>query len=171
MQVFLGLGSNLDSPVTQLQQAVIAIAGLPATRVLACSPVYRNPALPLPGETVSTQPDYCNAVLLIETTLDALALLDGLQGIERAQGRVRGERWAARTIDIDLLLYGDRIIDQPRLTVPHPGLAARRFVLQPLADLAPELRLPAAAPLRGRSVRELLAACPPGPLSLVGQLT
>lgn len=171
MQVFLGLGSNLDSPLTQLQRATNAVDALTATRVLARSPVYRNPALPLPGETISTQPDYCNAVLLIETGLEPLALLDALQAIELAQGRVRGERWAARTLDIDLLLYGDRMMDHPRLTVPHPGLAARRFVLQPLADIAPALHLPAGTPLAGRTVRDLLAQCPPGPLAVAGQLT
>lgn len=164
MRAWIGLGSNLDDPLAQLQRAVAALAAHPAVRIAARSPVYRNPAMLQPGQP--PQPDYLNAVVGIDTTLEPLALLDLLQAIEQAQGRVRGERWGARTLDLDILLYDDRVIDLPRLVVPHPGLRERRFALQPLADIAPGLRLP-----DGTTIATLLAACPPAPLGMVGQLT
>lgn len=89
------------------------------------------------------QPDYLNAVVKFQTDLDPLALLDVLQDIETHHGRVRsGERWGPRTLDLDLLLYADQVIDTPRLTVPHPGIADRSFVLLPLAELTPDLTIP-----------------------------
>lgn len=165
VRAWLGLGSNLDDPPAQLQHAVHALAALPQTRVVLRSPVYRNPALPVPGQP--PQPDYFNAVVAVDTGLAPLALLDSLQGIENARGRVRGSvRWAARTLDIDLLLYGSETLRLTRLTVPHPELAGRRFVLQPLLDIAPALALP-----DGTAVADLLARCPPGELTLAGRLT
>ena len=113
------------------------------------SPLYRNPAIG-PGQ----QPDYLNAVAELHTTLDAPMLLSQLQSIELAQGRVRNERWAARTLDLDLLLYGDACIDLPQLQVPHPRLCERNFVLYPLHDIAPDLVLP-----HGTSLRALLDCC------------
>jgi 2-amino-4-hydroxy-6-hydroxymethyldihydropteridine diphosphokinase len=102
------------------------------------------------------QPDYLNAVAMLDTRLAPLALLDALQGIEQQQGRVRsGERWGPRTLDLDLLLYGSAVISGPRLEVPHPGIRQRSFVLVPLADLAPELVFP-----DGQSLREALRQCP-----------
>lgn len=163
MRAWLALGSNLDDPPAQLQRAVDALRRLPGTRVIACSPVYRNPALQLPGQ--SPQPDYCNAVVAVDTDLAPLPLLDALQAIETAQGRVRGQRWGARTLDLDLLLYGNEVIDHPRLQVPHPAMRERRFVLQPLVDIEPELRLP-----DGSTAGEWLARCPPSPLTAAGRL-
>lgn len=169
MRAWVGIGSNLagdtDGPRAQLQRAVDALALLPATRVVAVSPVYRNPPLLLPGQAAPDQPEYCNAVAGLDTALAPLALLDALQAMEHAQGRVRAERWGARTIDLDLLLFGNDTIRNERLTVPHPGIAERRFVLQPLFDIAPDLVLP-----DGRTVRELLARCPPSPLVRDGEL-
>ncbi|WP_297529355.1 2-amino-4-hydroxy-6-hydroxymethyldihydropteridine diphosphokinase [Thiohalobacter sp.] len=145
----IGLGSNLGEPERQLRQAVAALASLPESRLLAVSSLYRNPPM-----GPADQPDYLNAVALLETGLEPEPLLDALQAIERAQGRLRdGTRWGPRTLDLDLLLYGARCIDSPRLQVPHPGLAVRAFVLAPLVEIAPELALP-----DGRPVATLAAA-------------
>ncbi|MFO7604106.1 MAG: 2-amino-4-hydroxy-6-hydroxymethyldihydropteridine diphosphokinase [Gammaproteobacteria bacterium] len=147
---YIGLGSNLDHPQTQLRQAIDAIAVLPGCRRLALSSLYRSRPL-----GPQDQPDYINAVMAIETTLAPLALLDELQAIEQAQGRVRGaERWGPRTLDLDLLLYAAEEYDAPRLKIPHPGLHERSFVLYPLYEIAPALVIPG----RGALV-ELLAHC------------
>lgn len=135
---YVGLGSNQDDPVAQLRKALRALAGLPDTRLVAHSPLYRNP--PLGG---LPQPDYVNAVAGLLTRLPAPALLDALLALETAQGRRRdGGRWASRTLDLDLLVYGRAQIDEPRLRVPHPGMAERNFVLFPLLDIAPGLEIP-----------------------------
>ena len=134
---YVALGSNLDQPLQQLRKACTALAALPDSRLADSSHIYRSAAVG-PGE----QPDYLNAVTVVTTELAPLVLLDALQGIEQAHGRKRGRRWGARTLDLDLLLYGDEVIDLPRLRVPHPGLADRAFVLYPLRDLCPELVLP-----------------------------
>lgn len=147
----IGLGSNLGQPAAQLARAFAALDRLPKTRVISRSSLYRS--RPLGG---LDQPDYLNAAAVLETGLDAHALLDELLAIEAAQGRVRGgERWAARTLDLDLLVYGAERHDDPCLTVPHPGLAARDFVLHPLFEIAPELEIPGVG-----SLRTCLAACP-----------
>lgn len=164
MHAYIGLGSNLDDPAAQLQRALDALAAMPGTRVLSVSALYRNPAMQAPGAR-APQPDYLNAVAAIDTTLAPLALLDALQAIEAAQGRVRGERWSARTLDLDVLLYGNERIDTDRLQVPHPGLRERRFVLQPLADLAPSLVLP-----DGTRIADLLARCAPSAMTPAGSL-
>lgn len=147
---FIGLGSNLGQPRVQLQRALDALAALDECRLGEVSPLYANPAVG-PG----TQPDYVNAVAELFTTLEPHALLARLQRIENDQGRVRTERWGARTLDLDLLLYGDRSIDTPTLQVPHPRLRERNFVLYPLHDIAPDLRLPDSTPLAA-----LLDCCP-----------
>jgi len=150
--VYVGIGSNLQQPHDQVQAAVRALRQLPMTELLAVSPLYRSPPMG-PGD----QPDYINAAAALATTLVPEVLLDGLQAIESRQGRVRGERWGPRTLDLDILLYGDRVIDSPRLQVPHPGIADRAFVLVPLFDIAPGLRIPQLGPLVGlvnRQVRE-----------------
>ncbi len=149
MHAFIGLGSNLDEPEAQLQRALEALAELPASRLLGGSRLYRSAPM-----GPQDQPDYINAVALIDTALGPHALLDALQAIENAQGRVRTRRWGERTLDLDLLLYADEVIADERLSVPHPGIAERNFVLYPLAELAPELILP-----DGRALTELLAAC------------
>jgi 2-amino-4-hydroxy-6-hydroxymethyldihydropteridine diphosphokinase len=138
VRVYIGLGSNLASPLRQVRVAIAELAQLPQSRLCAISPLYRSRPLGPAG-----QPDYINAVAALETTLTPLELLDGLQAIEKRHGRKRGAvRWGPRTLDLDLLLYGDAVIDEPRLTVPHPEMAQRGFVLRPLADIAPLLRLP-----------------------------
>lgn len=150
MRCFVGLGSNLDDPVQQLQRALAALAALPASRLGAVSRFYRNPAIG-PGP----QPDFVNAVAELDTGLDAETLLAQLQAIETAQGRRRTVRWGARTLDLDLLLYGDQVIDTPTLQVPHPRMLERNFVLHPLHDIAPDLVLPDGSSLSGR-----LDCCP-----------
>ncbi len=149
IRAYIGLGSNLDEPLQQLQQAIIALQQIPDSRLTARSRFYRSKPM-----GPADQPDYVNAVAMFDTCLEPLALLDALQAIEQQQGRVRdGERWGPRTLDLDLLLYGPEAIDLPRLQVPHPGLTQRSFVLQPLFDLAPELTFP-----DGLTLREALAA-------------
>ena len=142
IRCFIGLGSNLDEPLQQIERALDALAGLDGSALGAVSPFYRNPAIG-PGE----QPDFINAVVELETSLTPLALLAHLQRIENSQGRVRNVRWGARTLDLDLLLYGDRIVALPELQVPHPRLRERNFVLYPLHDIAPTLMLPDDTPL------------------------
>jgi 2-amino-4-hydroxy-6-hydroxymethyldihydropteridine diphosphokinase len=155
VSVFVGLGSNLDDPRQQVRSALDALAELEASRVSGVSSLYRSAPMTGPG-VPSDQPAYINAVARLESGLSAAALLEALQAIELRHGRVRGgERWGPRTLDLDILLYGDQVIDTPRLRVPHPGLAERSFVLYPLAEIAPDLDIPGVGPLRG-----LLARCP-----------
>lgn len=129
----IGLGANLGRPVESLRRAAEALAGLRDTRLLALSRFYRTPAW---GRL--DQPDFVNAAALLETRLEPQALLDALLLIEREAGRERGEgsRWGPRVLDLDLLLYGGRIIELPRLRVPHPHLHERAFALVPLAEIA-----------------------------------
>lgn len=133
---FIGLGSNLASPRAQVEQALAELAQLPETCLVASSPLYQSTAVG------PEQPDYINAVACINTNLAPLYLLDQLQALEQAHQRVRIEHWGPRTLDLDLLLYGDKIIDHPRLQVPHPYLKQRNFVLYPLAAIAGGLVLP-----------------------------
>ncbi len=134
---YIGLGSNLDSPQRQLKCALQALEHNQWIDVCSISAYYRSRAIG-PG----TQPDYCNAVVAICSSLTPFDLLCQLQRIEDAQGRTRYQRWGARTLDLDILFYGDQRIDTPRLTIPHPRLSERNFVLYPLADIAPNLILP-----------------------------
>jgi len=133
-EAYVSVGTNLGDRAAHLQRAVASIAAAPGTRVVALSPIFEtDPVGPPP------QGAYLNAALRVETSLTPRALLDALLAIERAAGRERGARNAARTLDLDLLLYGDRVIDEPGLVVPHPRLAERAFVLAPLAALAPDV--------------------------------
>lgn len=144
---YVGIGSNLDDPAAQVRRAIEALASLPQTRFVRASRLFRTAPW---GRT--DQPVFVNAVAEITTTLAPRALLDALLAIERAQGRHRdGTRWGPRTLDLDVLLYGDAAIDEPGLAIPHPHLAERAFVLRPLADLDPALHVPG----RGR-ISELL---------------
>ncbi len=145
---YIGLGSNLDRPRSRLRRAVAALATLPDSRLIAVSSFY--PSAPMPG---SSGPDYLNAVARLRTGLRPLALLRALQTIENAHGRRRiaGRRWGARTLDLDLLLYGRQRIQMPRLTVPHPGLAERAFVMEPLLEIAPDTLI---IPGGGRETRD-----------------
>ncbi|GAB6389048.1 2-amino-4-hydroxy-6-hydroxymethyldihydropteridine diphosphokinase [Stutzerimonas marianensis] len=151
-RVYIGLGSNLAEPRQQLRSALDAIDRLPDSRIVGISSLYlSDPMGP------QDQPRYNNAVAALDTSLTPLALLDALQAIELAQGRQRkAERWGPRTLDLDILLFGDRLIDELRLKVPHYHLHARAFVLYPLAEVAPrDLHLP-----DGRRLSDLLARCP-----------
>lgn len=129
---FIGLGANLGDPQQALRDALAALARLPGTRLVRSSRLYRSAPVDAGG------PDYVNAVAEIATRLDAQSLLAQLQGIEQAAGRERPYRNAPRTLDLDLLLYGDGRIDSATLTVPHPRLRERAFVLVPLHELAPQ---------------------------------
>jgi 2-amino-4-hydroxy-6-hydroxymethyldihydropteridine diphosphokinase len=148
---YIALGSNLRRPRSQLQQAVAALEVLPDTEVVRVSSIYRSTALG-PG----TQPDYLNAVLLLATKQSPLALLDAMQQIEQEQGRVRNIRWGPRTLDLDLLLYGEMKIASLTLTVPHPQMQQRNFVLYPLREISDtNLILP-----DGSDLDTLLRQCP-----------
>jgi len=144
---YIGLGANLGDARGALQAAFDALAALPDTELLRRSAIYRSAPIDSSG------PDYLNAVAELRTALEPLALLHRLQAIELSQGRERPYRNAPRTLDLDLLLHGQTLIDSPELTLPHPRAHQRAFVLQPLAELAPDLLIPG----RGRA-SELLAA-------------
>jgi len=146
---YIGLGSNLQNPSQQLYSARTGITALAHVKELAFSCLYQS--LPMGPQD---QPDYVNAVMAVATTLAPLELLRGLQSIENNHGRIRGERWGARTLDLDILLYGDNIIALPDLTVPHSGLTERAFVLYPLYEIAPKLTIPN----KGKLI-DLLANC------------
>jgi 2-amino-4-hydroxy-6-hydroxymethyldihydropteridine diphosphokinase len=130
-RAYLGIGSNLGQRAAHLQAAVDGLAAARGVTVVAVSPVYETEPVGGPA-----QPDYLNAVVAIDSELDARELLEVARALEAAAGRVRGERWGPRTLDVDLLLLGDERIDEPDLVVPHPRLGERAFVLVPLADLA-----------------------------------
>jgi 2-amino-4-hydroxy-6-hydroxymethyldihydropteridine diphosphokinase len=138
---FVGLGSNLDHPRRQIARALAAIARMPRTRVVALSPNYATAPIACAGD----QPDYVNAVVALRTSLPPRSLLRHLQAIERVRGRYRDAatpRNSPRTLDLDLLLYGRRLIRHPQLTVPHPRMHERAFVLTPLLDIAPAITIP-----------------------------
>ena len=156
-RAYIGLGSNLDDPLTQVQCALERLALLPDTQLIGQSRLYRSAPVGPEG-----QPDYINAVACLDTTLSPEALLDQLQHLEHQQGRVRTLRWGPRTLDLDILLYEALTLQTPRLTLPHPEMTNRNFVLYPLADLAPDLILP-----NGQSLRSLLDGCPSTGLSVI----
>lgn len=148
---YIGLGSNLANPVLQIKSARTAIMQIAGVKELVFSSLYHSPPM-----GPQDQPDYVNAVMCIATELPPLDLLRCLQRIENDQGRVRkDQRWGSRTLDLDVLVYGDRIIDLPDLIVPHTGLAERAFVLYPLHEIAPQLLVPGKG-----SIADLLAKCP-----------
>ncbi|WP_312953031.1 2-amino-4-hydroxy-6-hydroxymethyldihydropteridine diphosphokinase [Superficieibacter sp.] len=152
---YIALGSNLASPLEQVNAAVQAIGEIPQSRIIAVSSYYRTPPL-----GPQDQPDYLNAAVALETTLAPETLLDHTQRIELQQGRTRkAERWGPRTLDLDILLFGDEVINTPRLTVPHYDMHNRGFMLWPLFEIAPELRFPGShQPLR--EVLSRLSPCP-----------
>ena len=135
---YIAIGSNLASPLEQVNAAVQALGDIPQTRVVALSSFYRTPPL-----GPQDQPDYLNAAIALETALSAEALLDNTQRIELQQGRVRKEeRWGPRTLDLDIMLFGDAQIHTERLTVPHYDMKRRGFMLWPLFEIAPDLTFP-----------------------------
>ncbi len=154
---YIGLGSNLADPQARLRRAFAELAQLPQSQLRVRSSLYRSAPM-----GPQDQPDYLNAVAALETALPPLALLAELQAMEAAHQRVRGERWGPRTLDLDLLLYADQTIDLPTLTVPHPGLYERNFVLYPLAEIAPGLVIPGVGVLD-----ELLTRCERGSLIVI----
>lgn len=135
---YIALGSNMESPLMQVNQALSALENLPHSQLQAVSAFYRTPPLgPQP------QPDYLNAAIATDTWLDAHSLLDCLQQIETQQGRIRhGQRWGPRTLDLDIMLFGEQVIHSTRLTIPHYDMKNRAFMLIPLLEIAPGLRLP-----------------------------
>lgn len=157
-RVYIGLGSNLADPERQLRAAFAALQKLAPQQSFKRSSIY----ISAPISTIP-QPHYLNAVAAFDTPLDPEALLDALRSIETAQGRERIERNAARTLDLDLLLYDEMEQDSADLTLPHPRMAERRFVLVPLEEIAPELHIPRLGPLSA-----VLARCPPQDLQLFG---
>jgi len=143
---YIGLGSNLSEPIKQVQTAISEIQKIEQSDVSNISSLYLSKPM-----GPQDQDDYINAVLSIDTDLSAIALLDALQAIENKAGRVRKDnRWGARILDLDMILYGNDVINSERLTVPHYGMHEREFVLLPLAEIAPELVLPS-----GNSVKDL----------------
>ncbi len=150
---YVGIGSNLESPLEQVAQAIVSIRQLPDSVLISVSGQYRSPPMG-PVE----QPDYINAVAAMLTQNSAHHLLTQLQDIERQQGRVRdGERWGPRTLDLDLLAYAGQIIDEEDLTVPHPGIAERNFVLLPWQEITPKYRLPGRADIATMAAQISLA--------------
>ncbi len=152
-RVLLGLGSNQGDRMAALLEAERRLTAVPGIRILERSSVYETEPL-----GIADQPWFLNQVLSVETTLGPLVLLDTVQGVERDLGRIRSVHWGSRIIDIDILLYGHETVSSARLTIPHPELPGRRFVLVPLVELEPEARLP-----DGRRARDLLDALEQGP--------
>lgn len=147
---YIGMGSNLESPLEQLKFASLALCNHPQIDQIEFSQVYNTTPI-----GPQDQPDYVNAVAKLSTSLSAIELLDALQALEQEHGRIRTIRWGARTLDLDILLFNQDIINTERLIVPHCQMKIRNFVLIPLSDLTPELTLP-----DGSQLPELLKACP-----------
>lgn len=148
--VYVGLGSNLDDPIYQVEQGLQALDALPTVELLTHSSLYRSAPL-----GPQNQPDYINAVAMLTTKLSPFSLLEELQSIENKRGRVRSvQRWGPRTLDLDMLLYDNEQSSDSRLTLPHPGLYERAFVLYPLYECAPNLTLP-----NGQHVNDLMQNC------------
>ncbi len=159
--VYIGLGSNLSEPKKQICLAVKAINAIAKSKIIKVSSLYfSRPMGP------KDQPDYMNAVLKLDTELSALALLDALQAIENQAGRVRKDnRWGARILDLDIILFGQEIINNERLIIPHYGMKEREFVLIPLSQIAPDIILPS-----GEKVIELSKAIATNGLKIYQEL-
>lgn len=150
VRVYVGLGSNLEQPAQQIHNALAALAVIPSTRLVTHSRMYRS----LP-QGPREQPNFINAVAALDTELSALSLLHALQVIEQQQGRVRSaEKWGPRTLDLDMLLYGNSRYRDKDLVIPHPYAHQRDFVLVPLIEIAPEIEIPG----QGKAC-ELLKVC------------
>ena len=146
---FVGIGSNLQDPLRQVREAIAELDQLPHTRVVSQSSLYRSAPV---GH--AEQPDFINAVARLETALPAERLLAELQEVEKRHGRARSFANAPRTLDLDVLLYGEGTLQLPQLEVPHPRMHERAFVLKPLVEIAPEVSIPGRGP-----ARDLLAIC------------
>ncbi|WP_312317392.1 2-amino-4-hydroxy-6-hydroxymethyldihydropteridine diphosphokinase [Atlantibacter hermannii] len=155
-RVYIAIGSNLASPLEQVNAALAALAEIPDSQIVAVSPFYRTPPLGPPD-----QPDYLNAAVALDTDLAPETLLDHTQRIELQQGRERkAHRWGPRTLDLDIMLFGDRQIATPRLTVPHYDMKNRAFMLLPLVHIAPDVCFP-----DGVKVADILANLDPSGIS------
>jgi 2-amino-4-hydroxy-6-hydroxymethyldihydropteridine diphosphokinase len=150
MRVFIGLGSNLENPLEQIKTAIKDMKAMVDTELVACSSLYKSPPM-----GPQDQPDYINAAIELDTTLRPHKLLDELQKIEQQHGRVRKRHWGERTLDLDVLVYGEQVLNDDRLTVPHPGIAERAFVVYPLAELDSSLVIPGLG-----KVGQLVETCP-----------
>jgi len=157
---FIGLGSNLGNPVAQLEAAVNALAQLPGVALRDVSGLYASPPM-----GPQDQPDYINAVACIATTLTPVGLLSGLKALERASGRLVTRHWGERILDLDILAYAECVLATPELTIPHPGISQRRFVVEPWLEIAPDARLP-----DGTKLAELATGLTDHPLRFVKQL-
>ena len=161
---YIGLGSNLDDPLQQIRKAMHALDRIPQTRVIADSGLFLSKPLVPPSGPIA-QPDYLNAVAKIETALSPDQLLVQLQSIEQAQRRKREQHWGPRTIDLDILLFDDLQMQSASLTLPHPGLHQREFVLYPLSNIDDSLEVP------GRGMlSELIQRCPQHGLRYLGAI-
>ena len=150
-RVFVSLGSNIGDRLGFLQKAVDGLGSVGGSKIKAVSPVYETEPL---GK--KDQPQFLNAAVELESLLSPDSILVNLKQIERMVGRTRSQKWGPREIDLDLIYVGDLVVKSPMLTLPHPEVIARRFVLMPLTDIAPDF----VDPLRKRTVRELLSSCP-----------
>jgi len=157
---YVGIGSNLSNPLWQVSTAIEKLQQLPDCQWLRASSLYRSAPVGPSG-----QDDYINAVACFTTSLDPEVLLDALQFIENSHQRIRKIRWGARTLDLDILLYGEQIIATPRLSVPHPYMCERNFVLIPLAEIAPQVSI------REKSINDLIHSCPQGALEKISTKT
>ncbi|HBH63271.1 MAG TPA: 2-amino-4-hydroxy-6-hydroxymethyldihydropteridine diphosphokinase [Erwinia persicina] len=156
IRVYLALGSNLADPLHQVHSALHALAAIPDTTLVATSSLYRTPPYGPPD-----QPDFLNAAVALDTRLDAETLLNHTQRIELEQGRVRkAHRWGPRTLDLDIMLFGEQTLSTPRLTVPHYDMLNRAFMLLPLLEIAPALCLP-----DGTRLADILARLDTGAIS------
>jgi len=164
-QVYIGLGSNLEDPVLQIKQAVSSLKSISGCSYLDDSGLYLSKPLIADDAQIKDQPDYYNAVALLETELKAEELLALLQVIENQQGRVRDERWGPRTIDLDILLYGQHEISHESLKIPHPEMCTREFVLYPLQRLSPEIHIPGHGMLN-----QIIKTCPENGIQCVGEI-
>ena len=143
MLTYIGLGSNLNNPKQQIKDALIALNSTQDVKVVALSSLYQSKPI-----DDSEQPDYINAVCQVDTHLTALELLYVCQGIETKQHRVREKKWGARTIDLDIILYGVQVVASKQLIIPHPEMMNRAFVLVPLSELESDLKVPVLGPLQ-----------------------
>jgi len=148
--VFLGIGSNVGDRIRFLTEAVRRLRGAPGTQVMKVSSVYETEPV-----GVKNQNDFLNVVVLVETSIGVVDFHSQIKLIEKEIGRVERKRWGPREIDIDILLFGDRVINEATIVIPHTEMVNRRFVLQPLAEIAPET----VHPLAYKTVKELLAEC------------
>jgi len=161
MRVYIGLGSNLENPLQQIKTAINDLQSIAEITIISVSSLYQSPPM-----GPADQPDYINAVLSLETSLAPHQLLDALQSVEQLHGRERKRHWGERTLDLDILLYGDQILDDQRLKIPHPGMHERAFVLYPLAEIAPNIEIPGIG-----NLQKILPSCPQGDLQQVEQIS